>query len=63
MSMQFVVDEKGKKTGVFIPITEYEELLERLEDMEALAMLTEMRKKPIETRKFDDFLAEYSRDV
>ena len=63
MSVQYVVDEKGKRTGVFLPIDEYEELLEQIEDKEAIAMLEEMKKKPLETRRFDDFLAEYSHDV
>lgn len=33
---QFITDEKGERTGVVLPIEEYEELLERLEDAEAL---------------------------
>ena len=56
MSVQFVVDEKGNKTGVFLDIDEYEELLERAEDVEALEMLQEMREKPLEFIKLDDFL-------
>jgi hypothetical protein len=33
---QFITDEKGERTGVVLPIGEYEELMERLEDAEAL---------------------------
>lgn len=33
---QFLVNEKGERTAVMLPIEEYEELLERLEDAEAL---------------------------
>jgi hypothetical protein len=60
MSVQYIVDEAGKKTGVFLSLDEYEELLERAEDAEALEMLQKMRKNPIETRSFSDFLEQYS---
>ncbi|NBC30659.1 MAG: hypothetical protein GVY29_11805 [Spirochaetes bacterium] len=33
MSVQYVVDEKGNKTGVFLPYEEYQSLLERLEEL------------------------------
>ena len=33
---QFLVNEKGERTAVMLPIEEYEELMERLEDAEAL---------------------------
>ena len=63
MSIQFVVDETGKKTGVFLPIAEYEELLEMAEDNEALLYLKSLREKPLETRSFDEFFNEYSNNV
>ncbi|MBN1525689.1 MAG: hypothetical protein JW904_14515 [Spirochaetales bacterium] len=56
MSVQFMIDDKGRKTGVVLPIDEYEELIERAEDAEALSMLKKMRKKPVEARNFDDFV-------
>ena len=34
---QFVVNPKGKKTAVLLPIDEYEELLEDLHDLAAIA--------------------------
>lgn len=34
---QFVIDEKGKKTGVILPIEEYKELLEDLHDLAVIA--------------------------
>ena len=34
MSVQYVVDEKGNKTGVFLSFEEYQKLLERLEELE-----------------------------
>jgi hypothetical protein len=34
-------------------------MLERLEDLEDLNMLKEMRKRPLKFRKLEDFLKEY----
>ena len=33
---QFITNEEGERTAVVLPIGEYEELMERLEDAEAL---------------------------
>ena len=33
---QFITNEDGERTAVVLPIDEYEELMERLEDAEAL---------------------------
>ena len=33
MSVQYVVDEKGNKTGVFLSYEEYRNLLKRLEEL------------------------------
>ena len=40
---QYVTDESGKKTAVILPIAEYEEFLEDLED---LALAAERRDEP-----------------
>ena len=40
---QYIVDEKGQKTAVILPIDEYEELLEDLHD---LAVIAERRDEP-----------------
>ena len=42
---QFIVDEKGRKTAIILPIKEHEELLEDLED---LATIAERRNEPTE---------------
>ena len=42
---QFIVDEQGRKIGIILPIKEYEELLEDLED---LAIIAERRHEPTE---------------
>ena len=38
---QFIINEKGERTAVLLPIGEYEKLLERLEDAEALRVADE----------------------
>ncbi len=35
--MQFVTDDTGRRTGVLLPIQDYERLLEDLEDLAAIA--------------------------
>jgi PHD/YefM family antitoxin component YafN of YafNO toxin-antitoxin module len=40
---QYVIDEKGQKTAVIIPVEEYEELLEDIHD---LAIIAERRGEP-----------------
>jgi PHD/YefM family antitoxin component YafN of YafNO toxin-antitoxin module len=43
LQAQYVTDESGKKTAVILPIEEFEELLEDLQD---LAVLAERRDEP-----------------
>ena len=59
MSVEYLVDAKGKRK-VVMDLEDYEELLERIEDVEALAMLREMRKRPLEFRRFEDVISELS---
>lgn len=46
---QYIVDEKGQKTAVVIPVEEYEELLEDIHD---LAVIAERIDEP--TISFDE---------
>ena len=43
--ISFVVDEKGRKQSVVLPIKEYQELLEDLAD---LALIAERKNEPAE---------------
>jgi PHD/YefM family antitoxin component YafN of YafNO toxin-antitoxin module len=54
-----VVLREGKPAAVILEIGEYRKMLERLDDIEDLKMLKEMRKKPLKFRKLEDFLKEY----
>ena len=56
---QFVV-EAGEPTAVILDIREYEQMLQRLEEIDDLAVLREMRKKPLKLRPLEEFLKEYN---
>jgi PHD/YefM family antitoxin component YafN of YafNO toxin-antitoxin module len=58
-----IVFREGKARAVILDIDEYQEMLERLEDIEDLKMLDRMRKGPLSFKRLDDFLKEYSPGV
>lgn len=51
-----IVTRKGKPVSVIIPIKDYQELLERVEDAADVAWLKRARKKPLHYRSLDDYL-------
>jgi PHD/YefM family antitoxin component YafN of YafNO toxin-antitoxin module len=53
-----IVTRNGKPVSVIIPIRDYEELLERVEDAEDVAWLKRARRKPLHFRPLEDYLAE-----
>ena len=53
-----IIVKNGKPRAVILDIDAYQELLERLEDVDDLKMLQEMRQKPLAFRKLEDFLEE-----
>lgn len=52
-----IVTRKGKPVSVIIPIKDYEELLERLEDFDDVAWLKRARRKPMQYRPLEDYVA------
>jgi len=58
-----VIYRNGEPVGVILDIEEYREILERLEDMEDLVLLDEMRRRPLDFRTLEDFLEERSLGV
>lgn len=52
LQAQYITDETGKKTAIILPIEEFEELLEDIED---IAVLLERRDEP--TIPFDEIIA------
>ena len=55
--LEFVTSQ-GKPVSVIIPIKDYEELLERVEDTDDVAWLKHARRKPLHYRPLADYLAE-----
>ena len=56
-ALQYLTDETGKKTAVVLPISNYEKLLEDLDDLAAIA---ERREEP--TILHEQFKADLKRD-
>jgi prevent-host-death family protein len=56
-----IVTRKGKPVSVILPIKDYEELLELVEDSEDTAWLKRARKKPLHYRPLEDYLAARNR--
>lgn len=57
LQAQYITDETGKKTAIILPIEEFEELLEDLQD---LAILAERRDEP--TIPHEEVVARLKRD-
>ncbi len=58
-----IILRNGEPVAVIIDIDQYREILERLEDLEDLRLLEEIRQKPLKLRKLSDFLEEYQEGV
>ena len=58
-----IVLRDGRPAAVILDIEEYQDMLERLEDLDDLEMLKEMREKPLNFRRLEDFLEEYHPSV
>jgi prevent-host-death family protein len=58
-----IIVKDGRPRAVILDIDEYKEMLERLEDIDDLKMLEEMRKKPLKFRKLEEFLEEFKPGV
>jgi len=57
MGAQFLTDDTGRKTAVLVPIDEYEQLLEDLEDLAAIA-----ERRNEETIPHEQVVAELIKD-
>ena len=56
-----IVTRNGKPVSVIIPIKQYEELLERVEDAQDVACLKRARRKPLHYRPLEEYLAQRKR--
>ena len=57
LNPQFVINEKGERVSVMLPVAEYEELLEEIDD---LARVAERREEP--TISHDELLTRLKAD-
>ena len=53
-----IVVRNGKPASVILPIKDYEELIERLEDTDDVTWLKRARRKPMHYRPLSDYLTE-----
>ncbi len=56
-----IVTKKGKPVSVILPIKQYREMMERLEDAEDVAWLKKTRRKKLHYRPLEDVLADLSK--
>ena len=56
-----IVTRNGKPVSVIIPIKDYAELLERVEDAADMNWLKRARRKPRHYRSLEEYLAERNR--
>lgn len=45
MDTQFLIDEKGNKTGVLLSMKQYNKLIEKLEDLEDVRLYDEAKRE------------------
>lgn len=58
-----IILRNGEPAAVILDIDHYRDMLERLEDLEYLRLLEELRQKPLKGRKLSEFLEEYQEGV
>jgi len=58
-----LVYRDGKPAAVILDIAEYEELLERAEDLDDLRALRRMRERPLRFRSLPEVLSDHSRAI
>ncbi len=56
-----IVTKKGKPVSVIVPIKDYQEMTERLEDAEDVAWLKKARRRPLHYRSLEDVLADLAK--
>ena len=57
-----IVTKKGKPVSVILPIKQYQEMLERLEDAADVAWLKKARRKKLRYRPLEDVLADLAKN-
>jgi len=57
-NIKIIFDEKGKKTGVLIRIKDFKKLMEKLEDLEDLALAYERTSKKFKPIPYEQVIKE-----
>ncbi len=54
MKTQFITDDKGKKLAVILPIKDYNEMIEELEELEDIKLYDKAKKDKDEALPIDE---------
>lgn len=53
---QYITDKDGNKTSVIIPLAEYEQLLEELDELDDIKLYDEVKAEKAPSMPFDDYV-------
>ncbi len=53
---QYIVDGKGKRVSVILPVKDYEKMLEKMEELEDIRMYDEVKAKNEGSILLDDYI-------
>lgn len=56
-----IITKKGKPVSVILPIKQYQDMIERLEDAADVAWLKKLRRKKLHYRPLEDVLADLAK--
>lgn len=57
-----IITKKGRPVSVILPIKQYQEMMERLEDAEDVAWLKKARRKKLHYRPLEEVLADLAKN-
>lgn len=59
---RYLVDESGKRIGVFLDIADYQKILEELEELESIRAFDKAKAADDEVIGFEDAIAQIERE-
>jgi PHD/YefM family antitoxin component YafN of YafNO toxin-antitoxin module len=60
---QYLVDERGKRQAVVVPISEWEKILEALEELDDIRAYDEAKRQPSEAIPFEKAVSEIRKGI
>ena len=63
LQKQYIQDDNGTRIGVIISMTEYQALMERLEELEDILAYDNAKAEPSDPMPFEEFLAELDKPI